>query len=739
MTPISSDFLVRAAAYLGVLFAYLSTAQGDPIMPLQMAILAGACWWSFAIEKRFPRLFLPPQAKVALITVGAAVFIFFLFRHLHGGGDVARPVARFLFWNAIVFVLSRDKTEYDLWTLAIIDLSLFMVSGAFVHSAGFVPLFSTCLLANLVVFARLALLRCGPAGRQDRSSVPTALLQFAAVLATGAALFLFFPRTLFRAAPGAPRPRPNRAAAAPALPPRDGSPPVATGDERRSGIPKKTDLLALTNLGSIKLDRTPVLHLEVLSPEAEAGRLRYLRGAVLDRYERGEWTAKFAPRAARRVNERVWELSPPRYRDGTPVECRIRLEPVAGDLLFAFAEPFRVGAPEVRHDPAGTLFLKEPAKEAVVYEVLSLLPPARDLDRIGETAAEARYLQLPSGLDAVRELARRRAAGARTRKRKLDALLAHFREEKFSYRLAPFVPADGLDPVDHFLTRKKEGSCVHFATALALLARAAGIPCRLVTGFHVHEYDPARKRFVVRNSDAHAWVEVDFGDAGWVAVDPTPAEESAPAAGDPVASGAKDPGGRAAPEDAGEARRWDAFLVEYGTGEQRGLFGGVGEAADRILRRLVRPAVGLVLLAVLAVAGGAYFILPARGRRRFRQWLEGSGEASSVDFYRDFLWILARRGLRKPPGQTGREFARAAQAACGEAGIDTVTERFYRVRYAGEALTTDERGEVEEILERLARRSAEREGGLPRRPLTPSGSASSAASRGRSPRNPGPT
>ena len=77
-----------------------------------------------------------------------------------------------------------------------------------------------------------------------------------------------------------------------------------------------------------------------------------------------------------------------------------------------------------------------------------------------------------------------------------------------------------------------------------------------------------------------------------------------------------------------------------------------------------------------------------------------SRETASVDFYRDFLWILSSR-IRKSPGQTGWEFARAAQTIWSDVGIDTVTDRFYRVRYGGRPLTTDERAEIDVILDRL--------------------------------------
>ena len=65
------------------------------------------------------------------------------------------------------------------------------------------------------------------------------------------------------------------------------------------------------------------------------------------------------------------------------------------------------------------------------------------------------------------------------------------------------------------------GSCDQIASAFVLLARAVGIPARVAVGYTPHRYDAARGEYVSRASDGHAWAEVWFGPAGWVAFDPT--------------------------------------------------------------------------------------------------------------------------------------------------------------------------------------------------------------------------
>jgi len=73
-----------------------------------------------------------------------------------------------------------------------------------------------------------------------------------------------------------------------------------------------------------------------------------------------------------------------------------------------------------------------------------------------------------------------------------------------------------------FLFVDKRGHCEYFASALALLGRAAGVPTRLVMGYRVSERSPFGY-FVVRERNAHAWVEAWLPGAGWVTRDATPA------------------------------------------------------------------------------------------------------------------------------------------------------------------------------------------------------------------------
>lgn len=156
------------------------------------------------------------------------------------------------------------------------------------------------------------------------------------------------------------------------------------------------------------------------------------------------------------------------------------------------------------------------------------------------------YLQLPATLpERVRELAHRIAEPYDEPHDKARAI-ERFLKEHYTYSLDTAPPKDGSDFVDHFLFETGSGYCDHFSTAMAVLLRAAGIPARWVKGFLpgepvteeqamrlleeaglngrlLPEPGEGRPAFsLVRNSDAHSWVEAWLPDAGWVAFEPTP-------------------------------------------------------------------------------------------------------------------------------------------------------------------------------------------------------------------------
>ncbi len=161
----------------------------------------------------------------------------------------------------------------------------------------------------------------------------------------------------------------------------------------------------------------------------------------------------------------------------------------------------------------------------VSYDVDSLVPVAdvRTLRAAGQRYPDwvrQRYLALPSEVpERVKSLAITLTASAATPYDRAHAIEQYLRT--FPYTLDVPRPPSNQDVTDYFLFDLKKGYCDYYATAMVVLARAAGVPARLVTGYASGAYNLNSKRFVVTEADAHSWVEVYFPDIGWVPFEPT--------------------------------------------------------------------------------------------------------------------------------------------------------------------------------------------------------------------------
>src|SRR6185295_13618526 len=89
------------------------------------------------------------------------------------------------------------------------------------------------------------------------------------------------------------------------------------------------------------------------------------------------------------------------------------------------------------------------------------------------------------------------------------------------------TPPPASRTLDGFLFESKQGYCQQYSGAMALLVRMAGIPARVVTGFSTGATDTKTGEYVVRDFDAHSWVEVYYPNWGWLTFDPTPAASPA--------------------------------------------------------------------------------------------------------------------------------------------------------------------------------------------------------------------
>jgi hypothetical protein len=306
---------------------------------------------------------------------------------------------------------------------------------------------------------------------------------------------------------------------------------------------------------------------------------------------------------------------------------------------------------------------KVPNSDGLTYDVTSSSPRLTPQDLTGTAgeiprAIREEYEQLPAGFSPrVVELARSTAQGAATPYAQAKALQDLLRT--FTYDLT--VPAGHSDDaLETFLFDTRRGYCEQFAGAYAAMARAIGLPARVAVGFTPGEQDPNDPTlFRVRGEHAHAWPEVYFAGAGWVAFEPTPGRGmpgAEPYTGVPEQQAATGQPGTATtlattvpsetPGSTPGTTPGRSPEVDAGGGAGAGDHGGSGggdSVVDRYAVQPARTALPFVVAALLLyLVGVPAFLLLHHRRRRARAstpdqrialaWAEAVEEAELVGF-----------------------------------------------------------------------------------------------------------
>ena len=133
------------------------------------------------------------------------------------------------------------------------------------------------------------------------------------------------------------------------------------------------------------------------------------------------------------------------------------------------------------------------------------------------------YLQLPRDLpERVHDLANK-IAGDQTLRAKVESI-AQYLQREYTYGIAmdgsvPFQTPEGRDPVDWFLFNGRIGDSRSFSSAFVVLARASGVPARIVSGWAIKQSTATQTVYL---SQMHQWAEIALEDTGWTTIDPTP-------------------------------------------------------------------------------------------------------------------------------------------------------------------------------------------------------------------------
>ena len=186
---------------------------------------------------------------------------------------------------------------------------------------------------------------------------------------------------------------------------------------------------------------------------------------------------------------------------------------------WLMALDFPVAIPRYSKGYAGRIIThNKKVRNKVRYEVISASDSSlRDIsENFLEKALELPYSKTLS--NRVVKLAQELSASANGTEI-IENILNYYSDNDFQYTLYPGVlPSDALDA---FLFDERKGYCEHFSASFATLARACGLPARIVVGYMGGEWNDYGQFLMVRQRDAHVWNEVWLEDQGWVRVDPT--------------------------------------------------------------------------------------------------------------------------------------------------------------------------------------------------------------------------
>ncbi|MCW5576705.1 MAG: DUF3488 domain-containing transglutaminase family protein, partial [Burkholderiales bacterium] len=577
----------------------------------------------------------PKKWLLALVAVAAAGGILLQYRTLFG-----REAGVSLLVVMLALKLLETGTRRDGMLLGF--LGCFLLVTNFLHSQT-IPTALYMLVCAWLLVATLIVMQYTGTWPGWRHPVKRAGILIAQALPLMAVLFLLFPRVQ--------------------------GPLWGLPQDAYAGLSGLSDNMSPGSLNSLILSDSVAFRAEFSDGKTPDPKDLYWRGPVLWDYDGRTWTA---PRLVQRIEELP--------ADGS-IHYTVTLEPHNKRWLFALEFPGQ-------HPPRSMatrdmqLLSFTPVRSRMRYEMTSAIGAAYGAD--DDQSVLSRALRLPAGTNPRTTAFAGELRGRHGDDRSLvAAVLNMFRNENFVYTLSP--PLLGEQPVDEFLFDTRRGFCEHYASAFTVLMRAAGIPARVVTGYLGGEINPVGGYILVRQADAHAWVEIWLEKTGWVRVDPTAAVSPARVErGIASALPRSDPLPIFVRGDFAALQRmrltwdsitytWNQWVLGY-TPERQRLFLshlGFSEASWQTM------SVMLLIFAGIAVLFGAALAL--RDLRRTRP------DAAKAAYDR-FCRKLARRGLTRAAAEGPRTFARRAarQRPDLAAAIDDITALYIGLRYAGE-------------------------------------------------------
>lgn len=499
-----------------------------------------------------------------------------------------------------------------------------------------------------------------------------------------------------------------------------------------------SDEVEIGEVGSIKKSAEVVMRVKVrvVTENLPLGRYRW-RGVTLSRYRDGKWTE---PRTSRRVITKnfdgYYRVGQRRDESSPMIEQSFYIEPLNTPTIFAANEPitFDDKLPQLMRNDADTYSTLDhnfkPINYTVYSDIYNTNPEQLRRDELPYSGEITRYYTSTANISPrIADLANSITTGATNRYDKAVAIEEYLRKN-YGYTL-DLSRTDEPDPIVDFLFNIRKGHCEYFASSMVVMLRSQGIAARIVNGFQTGEYNDLGGFYVVRQSDAHSWVEVYFPSLDrWIEFDPTPSDGLNQYQANILSRFSK----------YFDAIRmiWIDYVVAYDTQRQTYLASSIQQSFLRYtqnFKETMRESMmgfykklysrenvfGFLPLLVTGLVLISLGVVLWQFNRMRKQWelspsvlfsnslsrllllpfikwqTRADAKSSAILFYNEMLDILRRRGYSKRPGQTPLEFAQEMSLS----EVSKLTEIYNRIRYSGVTLDSNQRVEIQKLLSRL--------------------------------------
>lgn len=490
----------------------------------------------------------------------------------------------------------------------------------------------------------------------------------------------------------------------------------------------------------------------------------YFRGLTLTTYERGVWSQTHDPEE----NPRPLRVAEASEYLGHPelVRQKITIEPLDTDVLYAvFPILNPIENPSLRYDRRTRQLLRAAGQRGNPFNLdlvttgfhlgrqSELMPAMGDLDRydldllarlperspVASLAQQAQ--QLVGDLPEENWVARAKR------------LEAHFQSSgQYRYSLDLEVGDPNLDPIEDFLLNTRSGHCEYFASGLALMLRAVGIPSRVVVGFKGGDWNSFGSFYQIRQLHTHAWVEAylppdklperldppagQWRGGAWLRLDGTPVAERLAAMPPPNTAlmtyrqgidylrhlwanyvlgldaqrqretiyrplmiGVTETWNLLS--DPEHWKQWWARAVRFFRGERSGWLSG------EWFNWRAGLSASAICLGLVGLLRGARWCLARLAPGTWRRIRAGAQAGPApIGFQRELEEILAGYDLVRGSSQTQREFAESVAGRLAATGPTrrvarvplAIVQAFYRVRFGNRPLDSREAEQVEQGL-----------------------------------------